>query len=94
MSRERDIFAVAVEIADPSQRDAYLTKACSGDESLRERVDDLLEFENEDHSFLSEQQIVSTSPRKSKSLIGTQIDRYKLLEEIGEGGCGIVYMAE
>jgi serine/threonine protein kinase len=93
MSRERDIFEVAVEIADPSQRDSYLTKACSGDESLRERVDDLLEFENEDHSFLSEQQIVSTRTR-TESLIGTQIDRYKLLEEIGEGGCGIVYMAE
>ena len=92
MSKERDIFGNAIEIEDLAQREAYLDRSCEGDMELRRSIEELLELENEDSSFLSEEQL-AVSPKDTSS-IGSQIGRYKLLEEIGEGGCGIVYMAE
>ena len=93
MSREREIFGQAIEIDDLEKRIAFVDQSCSHDIELRKRVHELLDLENEDSSFLSEEQLASHR-RQELCLIGTHIGRYKLLEEIGDGGCGIVYMAE
>jgi serine/threonine protein kinase len=99
------IFAEAIEIIDAKAREEYLSKACSGDQALRKEVDALLEAEAQSGRFLPEQPSAPvqdpfdlTGPghplAAGAERIGDRIGRYKLLQKIGEGGCGIVYMAE
>lgn len=93
---ERIIFEHALELLDASQRIAYLNQACAGDEPLRARVEALLESHEEAGSFLQCQTVeaaVTTCP-DATVLAGTTIGPYKLLERIGEGGMGVVYMAQ
>jgi Tfp pilus assembly protein PilF/serine/threonine protein kinase len=94
-NRAREIFVAAVKLA-PEQWDAYLTEACSDDQALRDRVQNLLSAHKEAGSFLepvvadlaiSADQAVSERP-------GTIIGPYKLMEQIGEGGMGLVFVAE
>jgi len=86
----RDIFLRAVEIGSPEARAAYLEGACRQDEALRSRVVNLLDNHRQD-SFL-EGSAVELFPLSEKP--GDRIGRYKLLEKIGEGGMGVVYMAQ
>lgn len=71
------------------EREAYLDGACGDDAVLRERVEALLSAHDEATGFL-EGPVVG-EPQEGP---GTSIGPYKLLQEIGEGGMGIVYMAE
>lgn len=94
---ERQIFEHALEIESPSEREAYLSEACSSDPSLKERIDRLLAAEAEVEHFLPPNPEASTLPLPELSVdeeAGTVIGRYKLLEKIGEGGWGVVYMAD
>src|SRR5262249_53509050 len=91
----REIFLAALKLA-PDQRESYLAQACAGDESLRQRVAELLKSHEEIGSFLNAPaamtEVVSSAPPQFSE--GTQIGPYKLLQQIGEGGMGVVYMAE
>src|SRR5438876_2964732 len=91
----RDIFLRAVEIASPEAQAAYIEGACQQDQSLRSRVAALLESHRQD-SFLETAAIDGAPTVISQQPIregpGTVIDRYKLLQQIGEGGFGVVYM--
>ena len=93
----RDIFLRAVEIESREAQTAYLEGACQRDASLRSRVEALLESHQKD-SFLEMPAIDGPSTFIGEKVIsegsGSVIDRYKLLQKIGEGGCGVVYMAE
>ena len=96
--REEAVFEAALQIP-AEQRGAYLDKACGEDVELRRRVDVLLQaFERAD-GFLKNPAVPSAARTMIVSLpvgekIGDRIERYKLLEQVGEGGCGIVYVAE
>jgi serine/threonine protein kinase/Leucine-rich repeat (LRR) protein len=76
------------------ERERFLAEACRDDAALKEQILSLLAAEGDDSgSFLRVTQIVRpTIPPTEKP--GDRIGRYKLLQQIGEGGCGVVYMTE
>ncbi len=90
------IFNNALELEDPEARARYVNEACAGDPALSERVKKLLHAHDEAGGFFSQTSRRSATapawPLTEKA--GDIIGRYKLLEQIGEGGCGAVYMAE
>jgi eukaryotic-like serine/threonine-protein kinase len=91
----REIFLAAVKLS-PDQWDAYLSEACSGDAELCRRVKQLLQAHAEVDSFLdaSASGLGVTADQRLAEGPGTVIGHYKLLQQLGEGGMGIVYMAE
>src|SRR5882724_7907846 len=96
-SRDRDVVVFAEAIQLPaSERSAYLACACGADKERRRRIEQLLEAHDQVGDFLEqpppEAESVAQAPVGEKP--GDRIGRYKLLQQIGEGGCGVVYMAE
>jgi serine/threonine protein kinase/WD40 repeat protein/tetratricopeptide (TPR) repeat protein len=90
------IFLAAAEKATADERAAYLDGACGTDTELRERVERLLAAQSKVHSFLEAPPagLGATMDQKGHEVPGTVIGPYKLLEQIGEGGFGVVFMAE
>jgi eukaryotic-like serine/threonine-protein kinase len=79
----------------PAERLAYLDGACAGDAALRQQVEGLLRAHEQAGTFLETSPAslaLASTPLTEKP--GDRIGRYKLLQQIGEGGCGVVYMAE
>ena len=94
MPNEREIFTKAREISDADERSRYLDDMCADDAALRERLVDMLRFSENTDSFLNEDALQRPHHYDSLYASGSVIGRYKLLEEIGEGGCGVVFMAD
>ena len=97
--RERDIFIEALQKAGPAERAAYLDATCAGEEALRRRVQCLLAEHEKSESFLLDAPPAlagntDTIDQQPTTQPGTVIGPYKLLQQIGEGGMGTVYMAE
>src|SRR5208282_1971166 len=93
--REIEVFNAALKLP-VAERVAYLDQACAGDTALRQRVEELLQASDEAGAFLESPAAVPPegTVRLPANKPGDRIGRYKLLQEIGEGGCGVVYMAE
>jgi len=90
----REIFDEACELSGDARR-AYLEQACGSDDALRASVEELLRSEAEAGGFLANPTRTANAavlPLMERE--GDRIGRYKLLQKIGEGGCGLVYMAE
>ena len=86
-----EIFNTAAEIGDADERNAYLDRACSDDSSLRAEIDELLDHDRANDSLLDRTAPGVGSTDKD---LNSQIGPYKVREKIGEGGMGIVYVAE
>jgi serine/threonine protein kinase/WD40 repeat protein len=93
------LFNQARQLA-PAERPVFLAKACGNDTELRRRLEELLNAEAKAGAFLPESPqetatLKSGQPEDSPDeAVGQTLGRYKLLERVGEGGCGVVYVAE
>jgi eukaryotic-like serine/threonine-protein kinase len=94
---EQAIFLAVLDIDDPDERSSYLARSCGDDEELRSRIEDLLKADGHPGCFMAQPAgalFATTGHPPFAEGPGTQIGHYKLLEQIGEGGFGVVYMAE
>ncbi|MBA3480374.1 MAG: serine/threonine protein kinase, partial [Pirellulales bacterium] len=92
----KELFFGALDSQSPEELVAYLDEACSEDRELRSRVEHLLRLHQGGGNFLG-----GASPADASidlpliaERVGTIIGPYKLLQQIGEGGFGVVFMAE
>ena len=93
VERIKQIFSQALEKAAGPERDAFLAEVCQGDSELGSQVQSLLLADDQAGAFLGKTMLVPASDFMIEPS-GTVIGRYKLLQRIGEGGFGVVYMAE
>jgi serine/threonine protein kinase/WD40 repeat protein len=90
------IFCAAIDLATPEECRVYLQSACGGNEELRQRVEKLLQAHFRAGNFL-ESPATTLQPASDQAIEerpGTLIGPYKLLQQIGEGGMGVVFLAE
>ncbi|MHB9065998.1 MAG: hypothetical protein ACYC4B_19550 [Pirellulaceae bacterium] len=94
---EDAIFDIARQIRSQATRDAYLDQACNGNQGLRARVEELLAAHDAADSRLDTPILPPTLEHAepfARENPGSQIGPYRLLQQLGEGGMGIVYLAE
>src|SRR5881394_2895769 len=100
--RESALFALAVE-KPVAERVAFLQAVCGKDSALRQRLEALLAAHEQPGELLGDDNGKSTVKATMKldladepadEAVGQMLGRYKLLERVGEGGCGVVYVAE
>ena len=105
---EKAVYIEALEITDAEQRRQFLDKACGADKALREEVEKLLRLSKGASSFFDEcSPALEAEPADAGKILSAveasvevevteskRIGPFKLLQKLGEGGGGVVYMAE
>src|SRR5437879_977275 len=100
---ERDVFIAALQKEDPAERRAYLDGACARRPELRRQVEELLRLHEGAGSFLGEPAAEpaatgafqdAAEPPPPGEAPGALVGPYKLIEQIGEGGMGTVWLAQ
>jgi serine/threonine protein kinase/tetratricopeptide (TPR) repeat protein len=94
--QEQSLFIEALEKGNPAERAAFLDCVCADDPELRRRIERLLQRHNQDGNFLESPvpPLGATVDEPIRERPGVVIGPYKLLEQIGEGGFGTVWMAQ
>ena len=93
MKTEEAVFGQALEHRSSEEQRAYLDKACQGDAQLRGRLERLLAAHAQGDNLLDEplaMPVTADSEPGVSERPGDQIGPYKLLQQIGEGGFGVV----
>ena len=94
-----DIFLDAAEIHDEKERARFLDQECGPDAALRRKVESLLAVSEGVDGFL-QQPVEHSNANQPTAMhingrpLAESVGNYKLLQKIGEGGFGVVYMAE
>jgi len=95
--RDIEIFTEAVQLPI-EERVAFLDRACADDKDLRQRIEALLKSNDRVGAFLEQPPAAAIDEVRAKAAAGEKpgdrVGRYKLLQQIGEGGCGVVFLAE
>src|SRR5947209_7726443 len=99
--REEALFRAAIELKQAGARRAFLELACAGEPALRQRLEALLAAHEQPEALPAVEpdsrhsslrlDLAGLTPAEG---VGQTVGRYKLLEKLGEGGCGTVYVAE
>jgi hypothetical protein len=92
--RVSEIFAQALEKPSPEERRSFLMQACASEPELRQKVQSLVAADDKANGFMSAQAVPVAPHSLLVEKCGDRIGRYKLLGQIGEGGFGVVWMAE
>jgi eukaryotic-like serine/threonine-protein kinase len=100
-SRANEVFLEAAEVESPAERQRFLDQQCGADVELRAQVESLLAASAKVGSFLDKPMVQAPSGNPATvnyepitERPGTVIGPYKLMEQIGEGGMGLVFVAE
>src|SRR3954447_1613625 len=91
------VFGRAVEIASPRDRAAFLDEACAGRPAVRAEVEELLNAHGIAGSFMGCPAVPSPETASFDSpiaeCVGSSVGPYRLMEQVGEGGMGLVFVA-
>ena len=107
-AKEQALFEAALQIADPGDRELFLDQSCAGDSGLRQEINKLLAAHARSDRLFSpgvSNYVTSAGDflmaaglaegeQVGGEKIGARVGRYKILQLLGEGGCGMVYLAE
>ena len=90
-AKKDEIFNIAAEMTDESERAEYLARSCGDDARLLAEIRELLAHDSEEADLLDRS---TPGIQVEASILGSHIGPYQIREQIGEGGMGVVYVAE
>lgn len=86
------LFMAAASFVEEANRRAFLECACHGDAEQLRRIEELLEIQGEAEKYFTAP--TGLTKAEDDGVLGTRIGPYRLIDRLGSGGCGVVYLAE